>query len=172
MFNPKKTYNIAIKIVLLLAVLSPFSACSAGVEDTTIRIRPLQITAEGADTIENNNIIAYLFIADTTTHHFESFDDALAGKITEKANDLKIDYYLKAEKDAPYDYLIFPETKEKLLVGVACDTRNKIYYYRNIITEKNDVYPEFLYIDVIMKPYLFDSDIDVVDKQKNWVGKQ
>lgn len=168
----KITYHIALKLVAASTALLLFWACSAGIVDSTLRIRSRQVIAENADTVANYNVVAYLFIADTTTHYFTSFNEALSGKITNKANKKKNDYYLKGKKEDPYEYLLFPETNEKLVVGVVCDTVNKIYYYRNIATENDDVFSEYLYIDVIMNPYLFRDDTVIIDKQRYWIGQQ
>lgn len=153
-------------ILLMILIFCIFSSCSKADNQNQIYFNVFSVDTLGADTIQNKNIIAYLFDADTTTSFFESYENAADGIMTLKSNKSKIKAKYKSiqlEK-----YIEFPITINRLLVGVACDTLKKIYYYRNIVT---DINIENIYIELIMQPYLFKPDIVNLVNQKSWIGQ-
>ena len=160
--------NLYFLIFCSFTAFSAIISCAEFTETTTIQVKSFQIKALDGDTLVNPNIVAYLFKADTATHMFESYQDAANGIITNR-------YTLEKEKAvqvATYNELdnqiMFDETSMRMTVGVVCDTQSKIYYYRNIITNTN---LSDLYLQVIMKQYIFATNPDTIDVYMSWEGK-
>lgn len=156
-----------LKIPLLILFCSLLSSCAKVTKETDIIIDTKIQLVEGGVIKQNPNIVSFLFIADTTTHYFKSYEEALSGKISSKIEEQTEDFFVKGVYDQEMKRLVYPEIKELETLCVVCDTIERVYYFRNIKIVPNLLN---LYLPLTIKMYAFKEGVQTV-KEGVWIGK-
>lgn len=155
------------KILIGFLCISLFCSCAKIVDQTNIIIDTKIQIEEFTEIAQNPNVVSFLFIADTTTHYFKSYIEALSGKVSLRDSEGTLDFFAKGVYDKEIERLVYDGVKERETLCVICDTVNEIYYYRNIKVVPNLIN---LYLPLTMKMYAFKNGQNTV-KEGVWVGK-
>lgn len=121
---------------------------------------------EESQIVPSADVMGFAFYTNTLTHRFESYEEAVSGRISsiveggqQKAYDVQAIY------DAEDNKLVFESLTQKSVVLVVCDTRNSIYSYRQIDLVKGI---GELVITLTTYPWRFIEKPDAVIKVNQW----
>ena len=147
--------NRLIGILSVCAVLI-FSSCEKdGVLSTTYNITPWLQFENGGASFFVSNVKAYAYYGDTAYWKVDSWDDALAGIVTNKEDGSKLAPVYEATPDADYMMSMGPLTQEQLMLLVCYTAPDevggaKMYAWRNAKIIEN--LPQ-IYVDLVFKPW-------------------
>lgn len=143
--------NRRLKTILSLALAAALCGCFKEVGfDCRYNLRPYLQAESGGETVVAEGAIAYAFMADTTLWTVASYDDALNGVLTSKADGSKrSDYASRAEQSAE-DGTIVLQLDGTPATIIAVDAVDSIYGWR--MTEVTENVPE-LYVSVTFRPW-------------------
>lgn len=100
--------------------------------DTTIVFRPAEQLESGGDFTNLTGVVAYAFDADTTSYEVASYDDALAGILTnKKSGKINPPIATAVAYDGGIEDAISLQVQQEEVMFVAVDTKNEIYAYTN-----------------------------------------
>ncbi|MFI3289353.1 MAG: hypothetical protein SNH55_03380 [Rikenellaceae bacterium] len=124
------------KIIVYIAILTTLVGCFKDISyNTTIVLKPSQQIESGGSAIDLPGVVAFAFAADTTYFEVTSYDDALAGIMSDKESGEQITAFASS---APYNNDVYGfEYAVSLLIDqnietiaiVAVDTENGDYGY-------------------------------------------
>ena len=143
------------RLVILLAATLLLSGCFKEVaEETAYVIKPLVQNTSGGLYEPLYGVLGYAFEADTTAWTVASYEDAIHGVITSKANPQLTNAVPIAEA-LPYEVEGLTERLQltlppKSLMLLMVDTANRLYAYTQVEMQKNI---GSLYVTLIFKPW-------------------
>lgn len=145
-------------LTILAACLTAALGCTACFEkvssSTDYVLKPLVQYSSGGLTEPLEGVVAYAFDADTTEWGVASYDDALAGIITSKANAAeRIDTPLATAEPYEHEELtdrIWMSLPARPLMLLAVDTQHRLYAYTQQTFVEN---LGSLYVSLIFKPW-------------------
>lgn len=124
------------RLVLYIAIAfaTLFVGCFKDEEyKTNIVLRCYQQAYSGDSYVELSGVVAHSFTADTTDYMVASYDDALAGVLTNRTSGSKLSakYSSQAWPLEDFESSVAVEAEGDLVVLVVVDTEHEDYAYRN-----------------------------------------
>ncbi len=124
------------RIILYIAILASLTGCFKELSyNTTVVLRPTQQVVSGGSAVELPGVVAYAFLADTTYFEVTSYENALAGIMSDKETGGQI---AAIASSTPYDNDISGfenaialniDANAEVISLVAIDTLNGDYGY-------------------------------------------
>ncbi len=121
-------------LYIAIAFATLFVGCFKDEEyKTNIVLRCYQQAYSGDSYVELSGVVAHSFTADTTDYMVASYDDALAGVLTNRTSGSKLSakYSSQAWPLEDFESSVAVEAEGDLVVLVVVDTEHEDYAYRN-----------------------------------------
>ncbi len=122
------------RLALYIAIVTSLVGCFKDeTYNTNVVIRCYQQDSSDASFVELSGAVAYSFTADTTDYMVASYDDALAGLLTDRLSGEKIsaNYASQPYPQDGFESAIAVEASGEVVVLVVVDTEHEDYAYRN-----------------------------------------
>lgn len=118
------------RIILYIVILATLTGCFKELSyDTTIVLRPTQQIESGGSAIALPGVVAYAFLADTTYYEVTSYENAMAGIMSDKETGEQITAIAVSTSYDEFDNSVALNVNGEVIAIVAIDTLNGDYGY-------------------------------------------
>ncbi len=152
------------KYIIITTFLFAVS-CQKSTFDCDLTINTRIQASSGAQIERLDDVVAFAYYGDTLDYSLESYEQAVAGRVTTSKDDQTRPADLRGEYSPEEGRMIFRRLSQPVTFVVVCDTRNKIYGYCQQTIGKG---LDNVFVTFTSAPWRFDDDPETTVREGQW----